>query len=65
MWPSMLSFGYTLTAARLVATAVSNGGQERSDALRTRPNFAAEHIQLLKGLDYADIMGVADYLARS
>jgi cytochrome c553 len=29
-----------------------------------RPNFPAAHIQLLKGLDYADIMGVADYLAR-
>ncbi len=29
-----------------------------------RPNFSAAHISLLKGLDYADIMGVADYLAR-
>jgi cytochrome c553 len=29
-----------------------------------RPNFSAEHIRLLKGLDYADIMGVTDYLAR-
>ncbi len=29
-----------------------------------RPNFSAAHVQLLKGLDYADIMGVADYLAR-
>jgi cytochrome c553 len=29
-----------------------------------RPNFSASHIVLLKGLDYADIMGVADYLAR-
>jgi cytochrome c553 len=29
-----------------------------------RPNFSAAHIRLLKRLDYADIMGVADYLAR-
>jgi cytochrome c553 len=29
-----------------------------------RPNFSAAHISLLKGLDYAEIMGVADYLAR-
>jgi cytochrome c553 len=29
-----------------------------------RPNFSAAHIRLLKGLDYADIIGVADYLAR-
>jgi cytochrome c553 len=29
-----------------------------------RPNFSAAHIRLLKGLDYADITGVADYLAR-
>jgi cytochrome c553 len=29
-----------------------------------RPNFPAAHIRLLKGLDYADIMGVSDYLAR-
>jgi cytochrome c553 len=29
-----------------------------------RPNFSAEHIRLLKTLDYADIMGVSDYLAR-
>ena len=29
-----------------------------------RPNFSASHIRLLKGLDYADITGVADYLAR-
>jgi cytochrome c553 len=29
-----------------------------------RPNFSAAHISLLKGLNYADIMGVADYLAR-
>jgi len=29
-----------------------------------RPNFSASHIRLLKRLDYADIMGVADYLAR-
>jgi cytochrome c553 len=29
-----------------------------------RPNFSASHVSLLKGLDYADIMGVADYLAR-
>jgi cytochrome c553 len=29
-----------------------------------RPNFSVSHIRLLKGLDYADIMGVTDYLAR-
>jgi len=29
-----------------------------------RPNFPASHIRLLKELDYADISGVADYLAR-
>ncbi len=29
-----------------------------------RPNLSATHISLLKGLDYVDIMGVADYLAR-
>lgn len=29
-----------------------------------RPNFSAAHIRLLKRLDYAGIMGVADYLAR-
>jgi cytochrome c553 len=29
-----------------------------------RPNFPASHVDLLKGLDYADILGVADYLAR-
>ena len=29
-----------------------------------RPNFDASHIKLLKSLDYADITGVADYLAR-
>jgi cytochrome c553 len=29
-----------------------------------RPNFSAAHIQLLKGLDYAEITGVADYLSR-
>lgn len=29
-----------------------------------RPNFSPSHIRLLKGLDYADIIGVADYLAR-
>ncbi|HEV2702791.1 MAG TPA: c-type cytochrome [Steroidobacteraceae bacterium] len=29
-----------------------------------RPNFPASHIRLLKRLDYADITGVADYLAR-
>ncbi len=29
-----------------------------------RPNFSAAHIRLLKPLDYAAIMGVADYLAR-
>jgi len=29
-----------------------------------RPNLAASHIRLLKQLDYADIIGVADYLAR-
>jgi cytochrome c553 len=29
-----------------------------------RPNFSASHISLLKRLDYAGIMGVADYLAR-
>ena len=29
-----------------------------------RPNFSAAHIRLLKGLDYAGITGVADYLAR-
>jgi cytochrome c553 len=29
-----------------------------------RPNFSASHIRLLKELDYAGIMGVADYLAR-
>jgi cytochrome c553 len=29
-----------------------------------RPNFSASHIRLLKGLDYAEIVGVADYLAR-
>jgi cytochrome c553 len=29
-----------------------------------RPNFSADHIQLLKRLDYADIMGVSDYLSR-
>ncbi len=29
-----------------------------------RPNFSASHIRLLKGLDYASIEGVADYLAR-
>jgi cytochrome c553 len=29
-----------------------------------RPNFSASHIRLLKQLDYADIMGVTDYLAR-
>jgi hypothetical protein len=29
-----------------------------------RPNFSAAHIQMLKKLDYAQIMGVADYLAR-
>jgi cytochrome c553 len=29
-----------------------------------RPNFSASHISLLKELDYADITGVADYLAR-
>jgi len=30
-----------------------------------RPNFSASHIRLLKGLNYADIMGVTDYLARN
>lgn len=30
-----------------------------------RPNFSAAHIRLLSGLDYADIMGVSDYLART
>jgi cytochrome c553 len=35
------------------------------DAVEGRtPNFSVAHISLLKGLDYADIMGVADYLAR-
>jgi cytochrome c553 len=29
-----------------------------------RPNFAASHIRLLKELDFADILGVADYMAR-
>jgi cytochrome c553 len=29
-----------------------------------RPNFSAAHIRLLKGLEYADIIGVTDYLAR-
>jgi len=29
-----------------------------------RPNFSATHIRLLKGLDYAEITGVADYLSR-
>ena len=29
-----------------------------------RPNFSDSHIRLLKELDYADIQGVADYLAR-
>jgi cytochrome c553 len=29
-----------------------------------RSNFSVSHIHLLKGLDYADIIGVADYLAR-
>jgi cytochrome c553 len=29
-----------------------------------RPNFSASHISLLKELDYAGIMGVADFLAR-
>lgn len=29
-----------------------------------RPNFSAAHVRLLKGLEYADIMGVTDYLAR-
>jgi cytochrome c553 len=29
-----------------------------------RPNFPASHVDLLKRLDYADIVGVADYLAR-
>lgn len=29
-----------------------------------RPNFSVTHIRLLKGLDYADITGVADYLSR-
>jgi cytochrome c553 len=29
-----------------------------------RPNFSAAHIQMLKKLNYAEIMGVADYLAR-
>ena len=29
-----------------------------------RPNFDLSHINLLKTLDYADIMGVADHLAR-
>lgn len=29
-----------------------------------RPNFDASHIELLKKLEYADIVGVADYLAR-
>jgi len=29
-----------------------------------RPNFDASHVKLLKNLDYADITGVADYLAR-
>jgi cytochrome c553 len=29
-----------------------------------RPNFSEAHIRLLQGLDYADITGVADYLAR-
>lgn len=29
-----------------------------------RPNFSDSHIALLKELDYRDIMGVADYLAR-
>jgi cytochrome c553 len=29
-----------------------------------RPNFSVSHIRLLKRLDYADIMGVADFLAR-
>jgi cytochrome c553 len=30
-----------------------------------RPNFSASHIRLLKKLDYAGIMGVADFLART
>jgi cytochrome c553 len=30
-----------------------------------RPNLPASHIRLLKELDYADIIGVADYLART
>lgn len=29
-----------------------------------RPNFDASHIELLKNLEYADIVGVSDYLAR-
>ena len=29
-----------------------------------RPNFSASHIRLFKELDFADITGVADYLAR-
>jgi cytochrome c553 len=29
-----------------------------------RPNFSTAHVRLLKALDYADIMGVADYLSR-
>jgi cytochrome c553 len=29
-----------------------------------RPNFSASHVRLLEALDYADIIGVADYLAR-
>jgi len=29
-----------------------------------RPNFSADHIDLLKNLDYTAIMGLADYLAR-
>ncbi len=29
-----------------------------------RPNFDLSHVKLLKTLNYADIMGVADYLAR-
>ena len=29
-----------------------------------RPNFSASHIRLLTRLDYADVIGVADYLAR-
>jgi cytochrome c553 len=29
-----------------------------------RPNFSGSHVRLLKTLDYAGIMGVADYMAR-